>query len=100
MESQILGEIQVNQVSDSRALRKFTQKQIKRWIQKRFPQHSNLFGKYHVELRREGAGHTFICQIEIKLGNQTWVGYNYKGSLHQALIRCLEQMTPRRALAF
>lgn len=100
MESYISGEIQYIQISDSRALRKFAHKQIKKWIQKRFPQQKSLSANYQVELKREGAGHTFNCQIKVKLGNQIWSGYNYKGSLHQALIRCLEQMSPMPAAAF
>lgn len=99
METHISGEIQYNQISDSRALRKFAQKQIQRWIQKRFPQQKSIPAKYHVDIRREGGGHTFNCQILVRLGNQTWSGNDYKGTLHQALIRCLEQMILVPAMA-
>jgi hypothetical protein len=99
MESQISGLIQYEQISDSRALRRFADQQIKKWIYKRHPKEPGVSAKYLVDLKREGAGHTFICQIVIKLGNQIWAGYQYKGTLHQALIRCLDQLVPVTAPA-
>src|SRR5262245_39268149 len=94
MESNISGLVHYEQIPDSRALRRFADKQIRRWIQKKIAKEDpGVSANYLIDLKREGAGHTFICQVVIKLGNQIWAGYQYKGTLHQALIRCLDQLT-------
>jgi hypothetical protein len=99
MELGIFGKIQCDQISDSRALRKFADKQIRNWITRKFTEVCKKPVTYFVELRRAGSGHTFDCHIRIRLDNQTWVGSEYRGEIHQALIHCLRQMMPVPVLA-
>ena len=93
-EKVISGKIQTRDVPNSRALRRFIERQVTNWIALKFRELSKIRASYLVEFRREGAGHTFDCQVEINLGNQKWVGHHYEGGLHQALIQCLNQMIP------
>jgi hypothetical protein len=95
--SGISGRIECKDVSDSRALRKFTEKQISNWIRSKFSEAYRKPIFYFVELRRQGSGHIFNCRIQVSLENQTWVGFNYKKEIHQALIHSLHQMIPQPA---
>jgi hypothetical protein len=94
MECTISGQVQCDHVTDSRAFRKFTDKQIRNWITRKFAEAYRRPITYFVEIRRPGAGHSFDCHIKVRAGNQVWVGSNFKTELHQSLIHCLRQMYP------
>ncbi len=89
MKPKISGKIQFEHIPASRSLRKFVEKHINQWIQKRIQSCQKYIAKYRVDFSRAGTGHTFTCQIVIQFGSETWVGQNYQYGLHQTLIQCL-----------
>ena len=93
---EINGQIHCNQISDSRAFRRFTQKQVAAWVERRLARRMSQTQpiQYVVDLRRPGAGHVVDCHVKILAGTEVWVGSNYEGELHQAVIHCLSHMVP------
>jgi ribosome-associated translation inhibitor RaiA len=93
MELKLPDKISYERVPQSRALRKFTDRQIKRWIQNKLNDYS-IITHYEVQYRREGSGHEVNCHVKIHHGRKIWEAQKYAPDLHQALIHCLNRLEP------
>lgn len=96
MEQTISGNVILHKISGSRALRRFVEKCVARWIESVetlrgvSPRHTP---HYQVVLRREGEGHLVDCRVEVRYGQWTWRGFDYGLGPQQAIRRCLSAMS-------
>ena len=88
MANAVSGKVIFNDLSASRAVRRFVEKQVARWTgaQGRAP-------SYVVQFRREGQGHTVSCEVLVDAGSKQWVAFEYESGPYQALMRCLAHLS-------
>ncbi|MCM2278118.1 MAG: hypothetical protein NDJ89_08575 [Oligoflexia bacterium] len=95
MES-IRGDVLCDGIRESRALRRFVEKHVRRWLLLNSGTGTGASGPLHyqVTLCREGYGNLVNCRVEIHEGPKAWIGTQYGEGLQQALLRCLERLLP------
>lgn len=109
MEKPVSGTIEFEGVTYSRAIQRFVEKRIHKWLsiqpeagdagkagEDRDPAQAAGNPKYLVTFRRQGPGHTINCNLEIRMGEETWVSFRYGSGPHQALVQCLEHLSRTR----
>ena len=102
MEKPISGRIEFEGVTYSRAVQRFVEKRIHRWLTAQETSQPNDFPldpadpQYFVTFRKQGPGHTINCNLEVRMGAETWVSFRYGSGPHQALAQCLDHMSRTR----
>jgi hypothetical protein len=101
MASSAEGWIFYNDVSYSKGLHRFIEKQLVRWagetgislIHRELP--SGMMDPwYRVSFEKQGLGKNVSCRIELLLGEQVWAGLETGPSADSALVRALQRLTP------
>jgi len=97
-EFEVFGDIQCLNVPTNRAIRSFVAKHISRWItghKESVFEGAALKKAFHtVSLRRQGAGHQFVCHVKLKFPSGSWSGSSFGEGLHQTILRALQNLTP------
>ncbi len=109
MEKPVSGTIEFEGVTYSRAIQRFVEKRIHKWLSTQLAAgdarkagdgfdsaQASEKPKYLVTFRRQGPGHTINCNLEIRMGEETWVSFRYGSGPHQALAQCLEHLSRTR----
>ena len=96
MERTLVGKIDFDGVSYSRALQRFVEKRVFAWIRGAGLAQSETGTEFHVVFTRQGPGHIIYCQIQLRCGEQGWTGARYGQGPHEALAGCLEHLTALR----
>ena len=90
----IKGQVLCSDIANSRAMHRFVQKWVGRWVARKFPNAPRDHTFFEVKFDRAGAGHAVSCEIRLRLGSQVWSGANFGENLSEALERGLEHMLP------
>lgn len=83
-------EIQIEDISGARALKRFMEQKIQRWV---FPDGTVKSPEYNVSFQKIGTGHTVLCHLEIYDGHKTWTSSKYGKGPHEALASCLSYLS-------
>ena len=96
MERTITGQIDFDGVTYSRALQRFVEKRICRWISDSGLAQASAGPEFVVVFSRQGPGHTVYCQLEVRANGESWSGARYGSSPQEALAGTLAHLSERR----
>lgn len=89
---QIEGSIVYNDLGYSKGLKRFTEKQVIRWLREK----NNFLDfpvRYQVAFDREGQTKLVGCRVELVLDGRAWMGFDVAASADLALIRTLHRLS-------
>ncbi len=95
---ELSGEVICRDIANPRAVNRFVQKWIGRWVALRGLDARDPGAYFHVIFTREGGGHNVDCEMRLRIGNQLWTGSHYGTTIAEALRQCLEHMNPLNSL--
>lgn len=87
------GLVTSEEVSNNRAVYRFVQKYLTRWLEKNRPDVKRESSYFDVTFTREGKGHEIACQLRLRLDQEQLTGVHYGENISEALRLALEHMT-------
>lgn len=92
MDALISSDIVCKQLPRSRAIHRFVEKHVRKWLASQVPGTPIQAPRFHVSFEKEGAGHEIYCRAEVQVGDARWAGARHGEGPQQAFLRCLEHM--------
>ncbi len=96
MERSIAGRIDFDGITYSRALQRFVEKRLARWVRESGLDRAGVGLEFAAVFSRQGQGHTVLCQLIIRAGEVSWSGALYASGPHDALKGALERLIAQR----
>lgn len=90
----VSGQVLFGNQSAPKTIRRFVERKLQSWMEQNALRTPGSKPGYRVFFTRLGAGHNYLCEVEVVTDREIWRASLSSSGLHQAFLKALKSLIP------